>query len=348
MRRILFILFAISATVCSADTDAMSNSKVRKETRFLTDKMAYELNLSTEQYNDVYEINYDFISGVRYVMNDVLRGQEWALNRYYDYLDIRNDDLHWVLSSQQYNRFIQADYFYRPIYTSGNQWYFRVYITYTNHNLFYFPRPYHYRTYAGGHYRTHNNNTSYYQGRYKHPSYTGTYSIRNDKSYTTTRRSDFGSITVRPNSNREPVRDDVYTTTRRSSASSRRTTTGNSSRQSNSSNSRTTTGSSSSSASPSNNSTRPTHSTRSNSNSSSSNSSSPRSNSSNVNNSNASSSRSSSSTRTTTERKTDSSSSVRSSDSSRSSSTSSSGSNSSSRSSSSNNSSSSRSSGGRR
>ena len=69
MKRILFILLAtLSTAVCSAGTNAMSNSKVRKETRFLTDKMAYELNLSTEQYNDVYEINYDFISGVRYVM----------------------------------------------------------------------------------------------------------------------------------------------------------------------------------------------------------------------------------------------------------------------------------------
>ena len=82
----------------------MSNSKVRKETRFLTDKMAYELNLNTEQYNDVYEINYDFISGIRYLMDDVLYGNEWALNRYYDYLDVRNDDLRWVLSSRQYAR----------------------------------------------------------------------------------------------------------------------------------------------------------------------------------------------------------------------------------------------------
>ena len=100
MKRILFILFAaiMSTTVCHA---AMSNSRVRKETRFLTDKMAYELNLNTAQYNDVYEINYDFISGVRYLMDDVLRGEEWALNRYYDYLDVRNDDLRWVLSSRQ-------------------------------------------------------------------------------------------------------------------------------------------------------------------------------------------------------------------------------------------------------
>ena len=105
MKRILFILFAaiMSTTVCHA---AMSNSRVRKETRFLTDKMAYELNLNTAQYNDVYEINYDFISGVRYLMDDVLRGEEWALNRYYDYLDVRNDDLRWVLSSRQYSGFM--------------------------------------------------------------------------------------------------------------------------------------------------------------------------------------------------------------------------------------------------
>lgn len=154
MKRILFMLFAVimSTAVCHA---AMSNSKVRKETRFLTDKMAYELNLNTAQYNDVYEINYDFISGVRYLMDDVLRGEEWALNRYYDYLDIRNDDLRWVLSRRQYSRFMQAAYFFRPIYVSGGHWSFRIYVTYTNPNHFYYPRPYHYRTYCGGHNRVH-------------------------------------------------------------------------------------------------------------------------------------------------------------------------------------------------
>lgn len=198
----------------------MSNSKVRKETRFLTDKMAYELNLNTEQYNDVYEINYDFISGIRYLMDDVLRGEEWALNRYYDYLDVRNDDLHWVLSNKQYSRFMQAAYFYRPVYVSGGRWSFRVYITYTNHNHFYFPRPYHYRTYCGGHYRTHYSN-SYYRGRYHHPHYTGSWSIRNNKSYHTTRRSDFGAVNIRPNSGRRSAtRDDVYTP-RRSNSSTR-------------------------------------------------------------------------------------------------------------------------------
>lgn len=183
----------------------MSNSKVRKETRFLTDKMAYELNLSTGQYNDVYEINYDFIAGVRYVMDDVLRGYEWALNRYYDYLDMRNDDLRWVLSSRQYNRFMRADYFYRPIYASGNRWHFRIYITYANRNHFYYPRPHHYHTYAGAHCRARHNHASYYRGRYKHASYDGSYRIRDARSYNAHRRSDFGSITMRPGSDRSPA-----------------------------------------------------------------------------------------------------------------------------------------------
>lgn len=203
MKRILFMLFAVimSTAVCHA---AMSNSKVRKETRFLTDKMAYELNLNTAQYNDVYEINYDFISGVRYLMDDVLRGEEWALNRYYDYLDIRNDDLRWVLSRRQYSRFMQAAYFFRPIYVSGGHWSFRIYVTYTNPNHFYYPRPYHYRTYCGGHNRVHYHNVNYYRGRHNYPTYNGSFRIRDNKSYHTSRRSDFGSVHIRPNSGTRP------------------------------------------------------------------------------------------------------------------------------------------------
>lgn len=182
----------------------MSNSKVRKETRFLTDKMAHELSLTTAQYNDVYEINYDFIAGIRYLMDDVLRGEEWTLNRYYDYLDVRNDDLRWVLNSRQYSRFMQAAYFYSPVYMNGGRWSFRIYITYTNSNHFFLPCPYHYRTYSGRHYRTHFNNVSYYRGRYNAPVYNGAFRIRDNKSYQTHRRSDFGSVTIRPNTNRRP------------------------------------------------------------------------------------------------------------------------------------------------
>lgn len=56
---------------------AMSISKMRQNTRFLTDRMAYELKLTPRQYNDVYEVNYDFINNVRYLMDDVVRGYDY-------------------------------------------------------------------------------------------------------------------------------------------------------------------------------------------------------------------------------------------------------------------------------
>ncbi|MCS2612429.1 hypothetical protein NXY41_18125 [Bacteroides fragilis] len=205
-KRVLIFFLAIGITaVSSVSMAAMSNSRIRKETRFLTDKMAYELNLSTGQYNDVYEINYDFVYSIRYLMDDVMRGEEWALDKYYRTLDIRNDDLRWVLTASQYRRFIGVDYFYRPIYANGGGWSFRVYIRYTNHNHFYFGKPYHYSSYCGGHYRTHYHN-SYYRGRYRHDFYSGSHSIRDHRNYNTHRRSDFGTVAIRPNSAR---RDDV-------------------------------------------------------------------------------------------------------------------------------------------
>ena len=290
MKRIILILFAIGITAMSSvSMAAMSNSRVRKETRFLTDKMAYELNLNTAQYNDVYEINFDFIYSIRYLMDDVIRGYEWALDDYYNYLDVRNDDLRWVLSDAQYRRFLQADYFYRPIYASGGGWNFRVYITYTNRNYFYFPKPYHYRSYSGGHYRTHFHNVSYYRGRYNHSYYRGDYSVRNDRVYHTNRRSDFGSVNIRPNTSTRPSSRPGTTTTRPSVSTRPSTTTTRPSNTSSSSSSRENSSSSrrennsSGSSTPVNNNTNSGSSRRSSSSSTSRTTTSPSSSSSNSN-----------------------------------------------------------------
>lgn len=44
MKRILIFFLVIGITaISSVSMAAMSNSRIRKETRFLTDKMAYEL-----------------------------------------------------------------------------------------------------------------------------------------------------------------------------------------------------------------------------------------------------------------------------------------------------------------
>lgn len=222
MKRLFLLLFAIGMVAMSSTSMAgMSNSRIRKETRFLTDKMAHELNMNTAQYNDAYEINYDFIASVGDLMDEVVRGYEWALNDYYEALDVRNDDFRWVLSDTQYRRFLGADYFYRPIYASGGRWNFRIYITYTNHNHFYFGRPYHYRTYCGGHHRTHYDNASYYRGRYNHSYYRGSHSVRSEKVYHNNRRSDFGSVSVRPNSSTRPSTSTRPGSSTRPSASTR-------------------------------------------------------------------------------------------------------------------------------
>ncbi len=232
MKKITFILFVIGfIAVSSTATAAMSTSKVRKNTRFLTDRMAYELNLSPAQYDDIYEINFDFIYNIRYLMNDVMQGYEWALDDYYQLLDIRNDDLRWVLSNYQYERFLRTEYFYRPVYASENSWNFRIYVVYNNPNYFYFGKPVHYRSYSGGHYRTHYNSTSYYRNKYHHDVYQGQFSTKQDKVYYDNRHKDFGVSTrpsgnntqgnsTRPNTNSRPSNGSRPNTSTRPSSSS--------------------------------------------------------------------------------------------------------------------------------
>ena len=178
-------LMILMLAVSIPSMGAMSMSKVRQNARFLTDKMAYELNLSQMQYDDVYEVNYDFINSVRYIMDDVVRGSDYALDCYYDYLDYRNEDLRWILSASQYRRFLNVEYFYRPIYTTQNSWLFRVYNVYRDVKLFYFGKPHHYKTYNGGHSRHHHHAGFYksnHQNRYQHEFYKGDVKARPEKS----------------------------------------------------------------------------------------------------------------------------------------------------------------------
>ena len=178
-------MMLLMLTISIPAMSAMSMSKVRQHARFLTDRMAYELNLTTMQYNDVYEVNYDFIDNVRYIMDDVTAGYPSAVDRYYDFLDFRNDDLRWILSASQYRRFMNVDYFYRPIYTTASEWLFRIYRVYNDITHFYFGKPHHYKSYKGEHYRTHHGHVSFYKNNrkehYKHDFYKGDVRVRQDK-----------------------------------------------------------------------------------------------------------------------------------------------------------------------
>ena len=59
MKKMILALFAMLAMTVGAN--AMSYEQARREALFLTDKMAYELNLTDEQYEAAYEINLDYL-----------------------------------------------------------------------------------------------------------------------------------------------------------------------------------------------------------------------------------------------------------------------------------------------
>lgn len=173
--RLSFLLIAMIA-VNAMSFAAMSLSDIRREARFLTDRMGYELGLSNRQYNDVYEINFDFFFQVNEVLDDMVYGYDDAVDYYYYLLDVRNEDLMYVLRNRQYRRFIDREYFYRPIYMSGNTWGLRIYSHYTDRNFFYFSIPINYHSYIGAHYRIHFAN-SYYARLYNHALYHGAFRL---------------------------------------------------------------------------------------------------------------------------------------------------------------------------
>lgn len=63
----------VTMTVTSAS--AMSYEQARQQALFLTDKMAYELNLTDDQYEAAYETNLDYLMSVNTV--DDLYGVYW-------------------------------------------------------------------------------------------------------------------------------------------------------------------------------------------------------------------------------------------------------------------------------
>ena len=133
---------------------AMSYSQAREQALFLTDKMAYELNLTDDQYEAAYEINLDYLLSVN--SDDELYGDYWRW---------RNIDFSYVLLDWQYRMFCEAAYFYRPLYFSAGVWHFAIYARYPHRDYFYFHRPMVYMSYRGGHSWRQNNGSSWYSGR---------------------------------------------------------------------------------------------------------------------------------------------------------------------------------------
>ncbi len=149
----LFTALALLLTF-TLSTSAMSYEQARNQALFLTDKMAYELNLTDQQYEAAYEINLDYLMRIDDV-ND-LYGTYWRQ---------RNLDLSYILLDWQYRAYVDASYFYRPLYWNAGYWHFGIYARYPHRDFFYFGCPNFVWSYTGGHSWMHNGGRSWYHGR---------------------------------------------------------------------------------------------------------------------------------------------------------------------------------------
>lgn len=147
MKAKLFIMAAMMAMTVTAN--AMPYGIAREEALFLSDKMAYELDLTEAQYEAVYEINLDYLLNIDERF-DVF-GLSWS---------IRNRDLRHVLTSEQYDNFMGREWFYRPVAWNPNGWSFVIYNRY-NHGHLFRHHPAVFVSFRGGH---NHRGASFYSG----------------------------------------------------------------------------------------------------------------------------------------------------------------------------------------
>ena len=154
MKKMMIALMTM--LLMTATGKAMSYEQARNEALFLTDKMAYELNLTEDQYEAAYEINLDYLMGV--TSYDDVYGTYW---------ERRNLDLTYILLDWQLSAFRAATYFYRPLYWADGFWHFAIYGRYPHRDFFYYGRPVFYATYRGAH-AWHLTGHSWYHSRRDH------------------------------------------------------------------------------------------------------------------------------------------------------------------------------------
>ncbi len=134
-----FFLSLIFPMAAWMGANAMSFNRAQAEALYLTDKMAYELNLNDQQYNDAYEINLDYFLSI-----------DSPSDLYGSYYNYRLSDLRCILHDWQYALLTAADYFLRPIVWRAGGWFFPVYAHY-NRGFFYYSHPSVWVSYRGGH-----------------------------------------------------------------------------------------------------------------------------------------------------------------------------------------------------
>ncbi|MGN0087145.1 MAG: hypothetical protein ACI353_06465 [Alloprevotella sp.] len=150
MKKFLLSLFSL-LVLNALPLQALRLADAQREAWFLTDKMAYELNLTPEQYERAYEVNLEYFLSVN--------RKKDCLGYYWNY---RNADFRYILFDWQYTLYTSIDYFYRPLRWINHSWHFAVCDHYRR-GYYYFERPRIYVSYTGGHWhrRSHNDISPY-------------------------------------------------------------------------------------------------------------------------------------------------------------------------------------------
>ena len=151
------IMIMVTLLAIATTTKAMTYAQAREQALFLTDKMAYELNLTEEQYEAAYEINFDYLMQIRGTGN--VYAAPWRQ---------RNIDLSYILYDWQYAAYEAASYFFRPVFWNDGYWHFSIFSHYPHRTHFYFPRPAAYVSYRGTHSWHRNSGRSWYVNRVNH------------------------------------------------------------------------------------------------------------------------------------------------------------------------------------
>ena len=151
MKRYLLTLLIVLAGTLSAK--AISYNEARDRAWFLTDKMAYELNLTPDQYDRVYQVNLDYFMSIAY-----------EADCYGVYWNYRDTDLRYILWDGQYRLYVTLDYFYRPIRWIRAAWHYPICDHY-RYGYYYYERPRVYVSYHGCNWkRRGHNDVSPYRG----------------------------------------------------------------------------------------------------------------------------------------------------------------------------------------
>lgn len=151
MKRYLLTLLIVLAGTLSAK--ALSYSEARDRAWFLTDKMAYELNLTPDQYDRVYQVNLDYFMSIAYESD--------CYGHYWNY---RDTDLRFILWDWQYRLYVTLDYFYCPIRWVRSAWHYPICDHY-RYGYYYYERPRVYVSYHGCNWkRRGHNDVSPYKG----------------------------------------------------------------------------------------------------------------------------------------------------------------------------------------